>query len=306
MKIGIIGLGSWGKRALGEYANLVKEGKISNIGICDKDDETLLKYKKQYNPEIFKNDYNDFLNEKSIDAVHICLPNNLHFKVAKIALENGKHVLLEKPMTNNSENSYKLIELASQNGLILQVGHIFRFANVIRKMKKLIDEDYFGKIYYLNLKWTTLMDYMEGIDIIWDLLPHPLDMIHFMTGKWPSNWSGIAKKYRRNELSEVANILLEYKDFFASIELSWLTPERKRLMELIGSKKSANVECVKQKIHIFEGNKKEYDMTIESNNTIKEEAENFINSIKSMKMPFNSHIIGAKNVDIIEKIISSL
>ena len=306
MKIGIIGLGSWGKRSLGEYADLVNEGKLTGIGICDNDKVTLEKYKKQYNPQIAKSNYKEFLVEETIDAVHICLPNQLHFKAAKEALSNGKHVLLEKPMTTTAEESYQLIELASQNGLILQVGHIFRFANVIRKMKELIEKNYFGDICYLNLKWTTLMDYMDGIDIIWDLLPHPLDMINFLTLKWPTNWKVIARNYRREKLSEVAFILLDYKDFFATVEISWLTPERKRLMEVIGSKRSANVECVKQKIHIFEGNEKQFDLPVESNNTIKEEAENFIGSITSMKMPFNSHIIGAKNVDIIEKVMKNL
>jgi len=150
------------------------------------------------------------------------------------------------------------------------------------------------------------MQPIQDVDIIWDLLPHPLDIIHFLTGKWPSNWQVFGRFYRRDKLNEMTFINLDYKDFVANIELSWVTPERKRLMEIVGSDRMAKIECVKQKMHIFEGNEKEFDVEIEANNTIKEEALNFINSIKSQKMPFNSHIIGAKNVDIIEKIMESI
>jgi len=306
MNIGVIGIGSWGRRVLGEYADLSKDGKIDGFGICDNNKDLLNKYKKEHNPNIISNDYKDFLKKDEIDAVHICLPNNFHYKVAKEALVNGKHVLLEKPMTVKSDEAYELIEIASQNGLILQVGHIFRFANVIRRVKELFDENYFGDIYYLTMNWTTLMNPMEGIDIIWDLLPHPLDMIHFLTGKWPSEWKIISRAYRREELSEVAFINLNYDKFFATIGLSWVTPERKRLLEIVGSNRSARVECVKQKIHIFEGNERDFDLEVQSNNTIKDEAMNFITSIKQNKMPFNSHIIGAKNVDIIEKILKNV
>jgi predicted dehydrogenase len=306
MNIGVIGVGSWGRRVLGEYADLSKEEIIDGFGFCDNNKELLKKYEKEYNPNIISYDYKDFLKNDDVDAVHICIPNKYHYEVAKEALTNGKHVLLEKPMTAKSDEAYRLIELASQNGLILQVGHIFRFANVIRRVKELFDEKYFGDIYYLSMNWTTLMNPMEGIDIVWDLLPHPLDMIHFLTGKWPSDWNITSRAFRREKLSEVAFMNLDYNSFFATIGLSWVTPERKRLLEVVGSSRSAKVECVKQNIHIFEGNENQFDLEVKSNNTIKEEAINFVNSIRENKMPFNSHIIGAKNVDVIEKIVKNI
>lgn len=121
----------------------------------------------------------------------------------------------------------------------------------------------------------------EGVDIIWDLLPHPLHIIHFLTGKWPNNWQVMTRQYRRDKPSELALINLDYGDFVANIELSWLTTERKKLMEIIGSKRMAKIECVKQKIHVFEGNEKDFDIEIEANNTIREEALNFIDYIKN-------------------------
>ena len=304
MNIGIIGAGYWGSKLASEYIQLAREGIIDGIGICDVREEVLEKFNDK---KVIKKsrDYHSFLKEDKIDAVHIAVNNAFHYDVAKEALENGKHVLLEKPMTTESNKAYELIEVSANHGLILQVGHIFRFANVIRKAREMISKGEFGELRYFTLKWTTLMQPISGVDIMWDLLPHPLDIIHFLTGRWPHDWQVMAKSYRRKEPNELAIINLDYKDFIATIELSWVTPERKRLMEVIGAEKMAKVECVKQEMHIFE-NGKEYDVKIEVNNTIREEALNFISSIKNKKMPFNSHIIGAKNVDAIEKIIKSM
>jgi len=305
MNIGIIGIGYWGSKVAREYLDLAKEEKIDGVGLCDVREDILNNFESEH---IIKKstDYTEFLKNDKIDAVHIAANNKFHYDIAKEALSNGKHVLLEKPMTTETNKAYELVELSAKHGLVLQVGHIFRFANVIRRAKELVDENYFGEIRYLTLKWTTLMESVNGVDIIWDLFPHPLDMIHFLTGKWPSEWQVMARAYRRDKPSEMTFINLDYGDFIANVELSWLTPERKRLMEIVGSERMARVECVKQKIHIFEGNKRDFDLEVEGNNTIREEALNFVDSIKNKKMPFNSHIIGAKNVDIIEKIMESV
>jgi len=305
MNIGVIGIGYWGSKVVREYIDLAREGIINGVGICDIRKETLENFKGNENVVKLGTDYKEFLKDDGIDAVHIAVNNDSHYDVAKEALKNGKHVLIEKPMTTDSSKAYELVELSAHHGLILQVGHIFRFANVIRKAKEMVNENYFGDIRYFTLKWTTLMQPIKGVDIIWDLLPHPLDIIHFLTGKWPSKWQVMARAYRREMPNELALINLDYDDLIANIELSWLTPERKRLIEIIGEKRMAKIKCVKQRMRIFE-NGNEFDVEIEANNTIREEALNFTESIKSQKMPFNSHIIGAKNVDVIEKIMKSI
>ena len=297
VKIGVVGIGYWGSKVAREYLNLVENRVIDSVSLCDIDKGRLGLFK---GVKTFTS-LEKFL--RNVDAVHICTNNHTHYMVAKKALENNVHVLVEKPMTISSNDAYHLVELASEKGMVLQVGHIFRFANVIRKTKELVCNNYFGKIYYFTLKWTTLMQPVKGVDIIWDLLPHPLDIIHFLMGKWPVDWQIMARHYRREKLSEIAFINLDYRDFVANIELSWLTPERKRLMEIVGSDKMAKIECVKQKMMIvIEGNNR-YEIPVEANNTIREEILNFIEAVDSRKMPFNSHIIGAKNVDVIENII---
>jgi predicted dehydrogenase len=301
MRVGVVGLGFWGKRVAREYLSLFNKGVIDSLVLCDIDESKLSEFKGKV--KIYQN-FNELIRD--VDAVHLCVPNAVHYELAKKALESCKHVLLEKPMTTNSEQAYELIEIASKNGCILQVGHIFRFANVIRKTKELYQSGYFGRVYYFNLRWSHLFPPVEGLDILWDLLPHPLDILNFITGEWPLEFIGVGRAFRRSQPNEVASLQAIYKgNLFANVHLSWLTPIRKRTLEIVGSKQTAIIECVKQEINIYEesGNK---TLEIESNNTIRDEAINFIESIKTGKSNFNSAIIGARAVDAIEKALKSL
>ncbi|OQX54020.1 MAG: hypothetical protein B5M53_06235 [Candidatus Cloacimonas sp. 4484_209] len=299
MRIGIVGIGSWGRRVAREYLSLQDEGFIS-VALCDIDESKLIAFKEK--TECY-NSFDKFLC--NVDALHICVPNNLHFELAKKALISGKHVLIEKPMTTNSEDAYKLVELASEKGVILQVGHIFRFANVIRKAKELFQSGYFGRVFYFNMSWTHLYPPVENLDVVWDLLPHPLDILNFITGEWPYEFVGMGRAFRREKWDEVAILQAAYRDFFANFHLSWLTPIRRRTMEIVGSKRTGLIECVDQQICVYEGGDS-YSLDVEPNNTIREEALNFIKSIETGKSCFNSAIIGARVVDLIEKAIKSL
>lgn len=301
MKIGVIGIGRWGTKVAKEYIVLMNEGIIDSVILCDADSSRL---KPFADVAITCNQLDDVILK--VDGIHICTPNSTHYEIAKKALESGVHVLVEKPMTTDHNQAYELVELATAENLILQVGHIYRFANAIRKIKELYENDYFGDVYYFNLTWTHIMLYMEGVDILWDLLPHPLDILNFITRKWPVVFVGVGRAFRRSALNEVVSLQAIFDDgIFANIHLSWLSPIRRRILEIVGSKRTALVECVKQEIKIFEENEEKL-LEVEVNNTIKDEALNFIRAIETGKNNFNSSIVGARNVEMIERAINSL
>ena len=301
MKVGVIGIGRWGTKVAREYITLMNEGIIDSVILCDSDSSRL---KPFFGVVATCNQLDEVF--RKVDAVHICTPNFTHYEVATKALNSEIHVLVEKPMTTNHNQAYELVEIATAENLILQVGHIYRFANAIRKIKELYEDNYFGDVYYFNLTWTHLMPYMEGVDILWDLLPHPLDILNFITKKWPAEFIGIGRAFRRSKLNEVATLEAAYENgIFANIHLSWLSPVRRRILEIIGSKRTALVDCVKQEIKIFEEDK-EKTLEVEVNNTIRDEALNFIRAMKTGKNNFNSSIVGARAVEIIERAINSL
>jgi len=302
MKLGVIGIGRWGKKVAREYIALMNEDIINSVILCDINNSKL----KPFADVVITSNSIDETVQKA-DGIHICTPNSTHYEIAKRALESGVHVLVEKPMTTDHNQAYELVEIAIAKNLILQVGHIYRFANAIRKIRELYKNNYFGKVYYFNLLWTHLMPYMEGVDILWDLLPHPLDILNFITRKWPVEFVGVGKAFRRSELNEVASLQAIFDDgTFANIHLSWLSPIRRRILEIVGSKRTALVKCVKQEIKIFERNNEEKVLDVEVNNTIRDEILNFIRAIETGKNNFNSSIIGARNVEIIERAINSL
>ena len=301
MRIGVVGIGYWGRKVVREYAFLLNEGYLDHLALCDID-QSKLKVFKEY--DTFTN-LNEFL--KNVDAIHICTNNDTHYEVARRALESNIHVLVEKPMTTNRNHAFNLIELAYENGCILQVGHIYRFANVIRKIKELYQNGFFGDIYYINIVWSHLMPPVRGVDILWDLLPHPLDILNFITKKWPNEFLGVGRAFRRSELNEVASLQAVFDDgLFTNIHLSWLSPIRRRTMEIVGSECSAIVECVKQEITVYENDGNVKQLNVKPNNTIRDEIMNFINAIKTGRNNFNSAIIGLRTVELIEQALSTL
>ena len=128
MNVGVIGIGSWGRRVLGEYADLAKEHKIDGFGICDSNSDVLKKYKQEYEPDFISDDYSTFLTNQDVDAVHICLPNKFHYPVAKEALMNGK----TEEFTNKSlmeayfENDGLVITPLGPKEELKEINKIFR------------------------------------------------------------------------------------------------------------------------------------------------------------------------------------
>ena len=298
MKIGVIGVGRWGSKVVREYLALQSEGIIDQLVLYDLDREKVKPFEHYAKIE---HSLGSML--RSVDGVHICTPNYTHYDIAKKALESDVNVLVEKPMTTNTDQAYELVELSISKGLVLQVGHIYRFANVIRKVKELYENGYFGDVYYFVLTWTHSMQPIERVDVLWDLLPHPIDILHFVTNEYPEFFVGIGRAFRRYEPNEVASLQALYRGgVFASIHLSWLNPIRRRTLEIVGSKRSAIVECVEQKITIFD-NTDSWKIDVKANNTIRDEALNFIRAIETGDCDPNSSIVGAKVVEAVEHAI---
>lgn len=166
-KIAIIGVGRWGK-------NLVREfDKIADIkACCYKGNHKTSQWLKKHYPAIKKTDsYEEILRDKNIEAAVIATPIKTHFQIAQKALKAGKHVFLEKPMTDNPATAKKLVALAEKNNLILFIGHIFAYHPVLQKIKNLIKND---PVIYAKFNWDKLGHFTENI--LWNLFCHELSI----------------------------------------------------------------------------------------------------------------------------------
>jgi UDP-N-acetylglucosamine 3-dehydrogenase len=313
MNVGVIGVGYWGKKIASEYALMGKSDPNVNLfGVCDVFNENLVFCKDKYSVPVLASDPTEFLGNSQLNAVHICTPSSTHYDICREALNAGKHVTVEKPMTLNSLEAIKLVDLAHEKNLVLSVGHIFRFDAAIEKAKRLIEEGFFGDLYWTKLQWTALMPPMIGRDIITDLAPHPFDILNFLTNDWPTKITCIGKAHRPGQMEETAHITSEFKNnMIAHIEVSWLHPEKIREVQIMGSKRFAKIDCCTQKITAFEQDRF-FEVPVERSNTISSELSHFIRCIREGRaangtcLNKNNGLVGANVVRLLEVTRSSM
>ena len=311
VNVGVIGAGYWGKKVISEYLALAKEDpRVSLLRVCDIQEQNLRCCSEFFHipKERLLDSYKELLDLDNIDAVHICTPNKTHYQICKEALMAGKHVLLEKPMTLSSRQAFELTDLAEKEELGLQVGYIFRFNNALREVRKLIGDNFFGDLYYLRLQWTTLMLPTPKRDIIFDLGAHPVDIVNFLLGMWPSKVFCKARAYTRGTLPETAYAIIELDTrIMANIELSWLQPRKERRVDVIGSKRCATIDCLNQNVEIFENHEKNgFKIDVQRNNTILTELKHFVDHISENGESVNSGHVGPMNVLVLENLRKSL
>lgn len=228
INIAIIGLGHWGKNYLRVIDNIPG---AKTIQICD------INQKKFQNIQNFTANFKDVLKNKKVDAVVISTIAKSHFQLAKQSLINGKHVLVEKPITTDVKQAEILNNIAKKKNLKLMVGHTFLYNSSVIKLKNIIKNEIAGKIYYINCRRTHLGLIRNDVDVVWDLAPHDVSILNFITNKMPISGK-IKKIYQlKKGKADAAFIHLEYPSkIFANIHVSWLDSNKTRTVEIIGSK----------------------------------------------------------------------
>lgn len=300
MKIAIVGVGYWGRKVAREYIDLAREGRIKPPIVCDIVDGNLAYFRDKY-PEVeITKDYKTLLTRDDVIGVHICTPNHTHYTLCKDFIEAGKHILVEKPMTENYKEALELVELSKKMGVNLSVGHIFRFNNAINFIKRMYEEGVLGELKYLRLQWTSFHQPPKERDVIFDLAPHPLDIINYVFNRWPSKVYCKAKSYIREDKEEVAYIIAEFGDHVtAHIEVSWLYPKKIREVCIMTDCGFYVIDALAQTINYYDG-MDWHPIDVIPNNTIKSEIEHFIETIENGNTSINHGENGAENVRVLE------
>lgn len=272
------------------------------VGVADPDEKMLAFCQERYGVKGIHTNYRDLLAIKDLQAVNVCTPNSMHYQVCKEALEAGKHVLVEKPITLTSSEGKELVELAQKKGLMLSVGHIFRFNNALAEVRRLIKEEkFFGKLFLMEMNWVNLEKSFPDRDVLFDLAPHMFDIQNYLLGQWPVSICCEGGPFRRKAGEETAYVTSKFKDGLISLaNISWLVPRKTRQIMLVGETRSALIDAVSQEVTIYESGYT-YKLGIEKNNTIRDELIHFIKSIGDpLTETKNSGTIGVKTVELIE------
>ncbi len=235
INIGIIGCGHWGPNHIRVFSQL----SDSEALMCADLDQKRLDAIKGSFPDIqTTTNYKDILKNSQIDAVCVSSPTKTHYKIAKEALESGKHVLCEKPLTLKSQECDVLQKLAVKNKRKLMVGHVFLFNPAIQWIKEYIDSGKLGKIYYAYCTRTNLGPFRYDVNALWDLAPHDISILNYLFGSRPKGVSGRGHKCLGNTLEDLTFATLDYsKNIVANIHVSWIDPKKVRQMTIVGEKK---------------------------------------------------------------------
>jgi len=247
--VALVGYGYWGPNLLRNYAEMA-EADVK--WVCDLRPEQLAKVGARFPSIQLSEDCTEVLTDPAVDAVLVATPISTHHLIAKAALEAGKHVFVEKPMTADAAQARELVELAAARGLTLMVGHTFVFSPPVRKVKELIDQDVLGDIYFITTQRVNLGLHQRDVSVVWDLAPHDLSILYYWLDEAASSVVVTGRACIVPEIPDVAFINLKFPSgVVAEIQASWLSPVKLRRTIVVGSKKmllyddTENVEKVK-------------------------------------------------------------
>ncbi|MCU0609550.1 MAG: Gfo/Idh/MocA family oxidoreductase [Chitinispirillaceae bacterium] len=234
LNIGIIGHGYWGPNIVRNFSAL-PDARV--VAVCDKNPD-VLKRIAAITPAIrVADDYREITGAPDIDAVAIVTPVSTHFELAKAALENGKHVFVEKPFTDSVAHAEMLIALAESKHLIIMVDHTFLFTGAVRKIKDLIDAKALGTIYYYDSTRVNLGLFQHDVNVIWDLAPHDFAVLNHVIPDQPRALAACGRAHV-NGHEDIAYVTVYFSSsLMAHINVNWLSPVKIRTTLIGGEKK---------------------------------------------------------------------
>jgi predicted dehydrogenase len=232
IRVGVIGYGYWGPNIV---RNLSALDRCEVLSVCDRNVKALKRAQKTYPGVHLTTDFNEVLESSQTDAVAIVTPVWTHFDLAKRALENGKHVFVEKPFTATSAQAIELIELADRRNLRIMVDHTFLFSGAVRKIRELVDDGTLGPLYYFDSTRVNLGLFQHDVSVVWDLAPHDLSIMDHLIGQQPEAVVATGGNHF-SDLADMAFITVYFPgNITAHINVNWLSPVKVR-MTLIGGR----------------------------------------------------------------------
>ena len=234
IKFGVVGYGYWGPNVV---RNLERLDETKVVAVCDKSASARRKVAKAYPDVLVTDDSAVLMSSPEIDAIAVVTPVWTHYELAKAALDNGKHVFVEKPFTSNAAQAEELIELAERKNLKIMVDHTFLFTGAVQKIKQLLQDGALGKLYYYDSTRVNLGLFQHDVNVVWDLAPHDLSIIDHLIQKTPEAISATGQTHL-NGHEDVAFITLYFPDkVIAHINVNWLSPVKVRTTLIGGEKK---------------------------------------------------------------------
>jgi len=323
IRMGVIGYGYWGPNIVRNFHS--QEGS-QVVAVCDRRPKELGRVRHSYPGMVVTSEYRELLAATDIDAVAVVTPVWTHYELAKAALENGKHVFVEKPFTCTSAQAEELIELAERRKLKIMVDHTFLFTGAVRRIHELINHGTLGKLYYYDSTRVNLGLLQHDVNVVWDLAPHDLSIMNYLIQEKPQAVVATGEQHL-NGLVDIAFLTIYYpNNVIGHVNVNWLSPVKVRTTLIGGEKKMLvwNDLEADEKIKIYDkgvainSGESRYqtlvsyrtgDMwapRVEQVEALQIEAAYFVDCILNDKTPFNDGIAGLNVVRMLEAADQSL
>jgi predicted dehydrogenase len=233
--LGVIGCGYWGPNLIRNFSAL-SDCRVK--WACDREETRFDRLSKLYPDIQFTSDADSIMDDDEVDAIAIATPVSSHFHLAQRSLLAGKHVFVEKPMAHSTAECQTLLDLARDGGLSLMVGHTFVYTAAVRKMKEIIASGEIGRVLYISSQRLNLGLFQRDINVAWDLAPHDISIILHLLGEKAESVNCQGFACMGPGVEDVANLSINFANgVFATIQTSWLDPNKVRRMTVVGEHK---------------------------------------------------------------------
>ncbi len=325
INVAVVGCGYWGPNLLRNLSNLSDcEVKV----ICDLDIKRLNHLKSLYPKVEISTNFAEIVARVDVDALVIATAATTHYTMAKAALLAGKHVFIEKPMATSSAECDELIQLAGDRKRTLMVGHTFLYSAPVRRIKEIIDAGDIGELRYISARRLNLGLFQRHINVAWDLAPHDISVILYVTGRVPKSVNCQGNSHVTKGIEDVTNLCMNFDDrVFATVQNSWLDPRKVREMTIVGSRRMIVYDDVQplEKIRIYDTRVEtpphydtfaefqysyhygdSYIPYVKQEEPLRVECQHFLDCIRTGRKPLTDGVHGAQVVRILEASSQSL
>lgn len=325
IRIGVIGCGYWGPNLV---RTLSETDGASVVRVSDLRPGRLEFIARRYPAIATTSQAEDILTDASIDAVVIATPPDTHCALALEALNRGKHIFVEKPLATRTADAERIVELAARQQRTLLVGHLFLYHPAVVQIRSLLDQGDLGTVYCISSTRCNLGPPNTSIDVLWDLAPHDISMVLHLMQDAPIDVNAYGASFTNPRFAETVFVILRFGDGrIAHIHVSWLTPGKVRVMQLIGSKRVVVYDDMQsvQKVQVYEpgidnrvnaGDKDSSQLgfmpggiwapPLKTYEPLRAECDDFVNSIRTGRSPLSDGTRALEVVRVLEAASASL
>ena len=323
--IGVVGCGYWGPNLIRNFYGL-PDCELKTI--CDLDIQRLNHLKSLYPKAEISTEFQELISRPDIDALVIATSATTHYAMAKQALSAGKHVFIEKPMATSSAECDELVALAAAANLTLMVGHTFLYSAPVRRIKEIISRGDIGDIRYISARRLNLGLFQRTINVTWDLAPHDISIILYVTGLLPTSVNCQGNSHVTKGIEDVTSLCMNFESgVFATVQNSWLDPRKVREMTIVGSRRMIVYDDVQplEKVRIYDVRVEtpphydtfaefqysyhygdSYIPYVKQEEPLKVECQHFLDCIRTRRRPITDGVHGSNVVRVLEAASESL